>query len=306
MKPFLIYSTLLLALPALAAKAPDMLAWTDAATAEKEVEHVALIGEYVAKDGKTALQANLLSDGNFLVAIYRDGLPGDGWDQSKIDSGKLAPDALATLLKSYTKVERESPTLGKPAPQNATLKFPDGFTNVKDGIMQAGGKTTKDLGAFHMHLEFMVPLKPGHNPSSQKRGNSGIYIFNNYEIQIIDSFGLDYENPANNPLTVESANTQWCGAFYKTKLPDVNMTFPPLRWQTYDIDFQPPEFDGKTKTKNARVTVRHNGVLIHDDFELKTGTGNGAKKPQLAKGPVFFQNHANPIVFRNVWVTETK
>ncbi|WP_372847109.1 DUF1080 domain-containing protein [Pontiella sp.] len=304
MKLFSIGSALLFALPALAAPTPAPPTWTDAATAEKEVEHFSMIGEYVAKAGKTALQANLLANGEFLVAIYQGGLPGDGWDQSNIDSRKMPAAHLTPLLAGYAKVERKSPTLGIPAPKNAVLKFPDGFTHVKDGIMSAGGQTTKDLGAFHMHLEFMLPLKPGDNPTSQKRGNSGIYIFNNYEIQILDSFAVDYRNPANNALKPESSNLQWCGALYKTKLPDVNMSYPPLRWQTYDIDFKPPEFDGETKTKNARVTVRLNGVLIHDDFELKTGTGNGAKKPQLAKGPVFFQNHANPVVFRNVWVTE--
>lgn len=77
-----------------------------------------------------------------------------------------------------------------------------------------------------------------------------------------------------------------------------------MRWQTYDLDFTAPVFEGGQKIKNARITVRHNGVLIHDDVELKTGTGNGAKKKPLAKGPIFFQNHANPVVYRNVWATE--
>ncbi|VGO11512.1 hypothetical protein PDESU_00056 [Pontiella desulfatans] len=300
-------TTLLLLLASLsvhAAKPPETPSWTDAATAAKDVEHFDTIGEYVAKDGKTAIQANLLSDGEFLVALYQGGLPGDGWDLSKIDSKKMPAMALKELLASYSKVERESPTLGKPAPANAIIKFPDDLTNVADGIMQAGGKTAKDLGSFHMHLEFLLPLKPGHNPSSQKRGNSGIYIFNNYEIQVIDTFGLDYNNPENNAIKPESLNKQWCGSFYKQKLPDVNMTYPPLRWQTYDIDFTAPVLDGGKKVKNARITVRHNGVLIHDDFELLTGTGNGAKKPQLAEGPVFFQAHGNPVVYRNVWATE--
>jgi hypothetical protein len=157
-----------------------------------------------------------------------------------------------------------------------------------------------------MHLEFMLPFKPGANPSSQHRSNSGIYIFHNYEIQILDSFALDYENPGNNAVKPESENKQWCGAFYKEKLPDVNMTFPPLRWQTYDIDFTAPVFEDGKKVKNARATVRHNGVLIHDDVELKTGTGAGAKRPQVAEGPVHFQGHGNPVMFRNIWATELK
>ncbi|MBF0199371.1 MAG: DUF1080 domain-containing protein, partial [Planctomycetes bacterium] len=97
---------------------------------------------------------------------------------------------------------------------------------------------------------------------------------------------------------------QWCGSLYKTKLPAVNMCFPPLSWQTYDIDFIAPVFDGKKKIKNARITVYHNGVLIHKDYELLKGTGNGAKRKQLSEGPVLFQNHGTPVPFRNVWAAK--
>ncbi|MEE9368134.1 MAG: DUF1080 domain-containing protein [Pontiella sp.] len=185
-----------------------------------------MVGEYVSNDGKSALQATMLSNGSFLVAQYQKGLPGDGWDKSAIDSSILPVAELKAVLDDFQRLERESPTLGKPQPDNA--------------------------------------------------------------------------------VHPESENKQWCGSFYKEKLPDVNMTFPPLRWQTYDIDFTAPVFEGDKKVKNTRVTVRHNGVLIHDDVELKAGTGNGAKKPQLAEGLVFFQSHANPVVFRNVWATELK
>ncbi|VGO19295.1 3-keto-disaccharide hydrolase [Pontiella sulfatireligans] len=287
-----------------AAKPGPTPVYMSEAEAAGVVPNFKLIGEYLAKSGGTAVQANLLKDGDFLVATYQGGLPGDGWDQSPIKSEKLAPEALKTLIAGYAKAERSSPTLGMRAPDGAVLVFPDDFSNIKDGLLMAGGKTLKDLSSFSMHLEFMQPLKPGKNPSSQDRGNSGIYIFNNYEIQVIDTFALDYENPDNNAIKTESLNKQWCGSLYKQKLPDVNMTYPPLRWQTYDIDFQAPEFEGGKKVKNARITLFHNGVKVHDDFELKTGTGNGAKKPQLAKGPVFFQNHGNPVVYRNVWATE--
>ncbi|MDF7798985.1 DUF1080 domain-containing protein [Pontiellaceae bacterium B1224] len=277
--------------------------WTDAQTAVQEVTEFPMVGEYVSADEKTALQANLLKDGTFLVAIYQNGLPGDGWDQSAIESKKLTAAELKQLLSSYQKIERVSTTLGKPAPADAVLTLPDGFTNVEDGILMAGGKTAKDLESFHMHLEYLMPFKPARNPSNQDRGNSGIYIFNNYEVQVIDSFGLDLDSE-NNAINPESLNSQWCGSLYKMKTPDVHMAYPPLRWQTYDIDFTAPEFDGDTKIKNARLTVFHNGVLIHDDVELPTGTGAGAERPQLATGPVFFQDHANPVIYRNVWVTE--
>jgi hypothetical protein len=279
--------------------------WTDAQTAMQEVADFPMVGEFLAKSGKTALQANQLKDGTFLVATYQKGLPGAGWDGSAIDSRVLDSAALRTLLEGYTKTERTSPTLGKPAPADAILVFPADVSPVENGLLQAGGSTTKELGSFHMHLEFMLPFKPGRNPSSQDRGNSGIYIFNNYEVQVIDSFALD-SNEENNAIPLESLNTQWCGAIYKQKIPDICMAYPPLRWQTYDFDFHAPEFEGGKKVKNARITLLHNGVKIHDNVELPTGTGSGAKKPQLAKGLVYFQGHGNPIVYRNIWATELK
>lgn len=279
--------------------------WIEVEKAVAEVEHFDLIGEYVSNDGKTAVQANLLKDGQFLVATYPEGLPGKGWNKNDGLKSELLPaEELKTRLATYTKTVRTSPTLGEKAPDNAILKFPDDLTNIKDGIMHAGGQTQKELGSFKMHLEFFMPLKPERNLSSQDRGNSGIYIFNNYEIQIMDAFALDYENPENNANQIDSLNTQWCGCIYKMKRADINMTFPPLTWQSYDIEFIAPVFEGQTKVKNARLTVFHNGVKTHDDFELKSGTGNGAKKPQLAKGPVYFQNHGNPVMFRNVWAVE--
>ncbi len=259
-----------------------------------------LVGDYLSLDGTTALQANLLPDGCFLVAIYAGGLPGEGWDKTPVRSSVKTAGELGAILEGYRKIGRASPSLGLAPPANAILVFPDDFTNVKEGLLMAGGRTKKDLGSFRMHLEFLIPFKPGRNLSSQDRGNSGIYIFNNYEIQVIDSFGLDLCE-TNNAIETESRNTQWCGALYKTKTPDVHMAFPPLCWQTYDIEFTAPVFVGEHKCQNARITVRHNGVPIHDNVELASGTGNGAMNKQLASGPVYFQNHGNPVMYRNVW-----
>jgi len=107
-------------------------------------------------------------------------------------------------------------------------------------------------------------------------------------LQVLDSFGLEGKDNE-------------CGGIYSISQPDVNMCFPPLAWQTYDIDFTAARYTNGEKTSNARVTIRHNGVLIHDDRELAHGTpGRNGEGPDLDS--LFLQNHGNPVVFRNIWV----
>jgi hypothetical protein len=124
----------------------------------------------------------------------------------------------------------------------------------------------------------------------QGRGNSGVYLADQYEVQVLDSFGLEgYDNE--------------CGGIYKAARPLVNMCFPPLSWQTYDIDFRVARFtpDGKTKKENAFATVRHNGVPIHYNLELKSATPGGHRADEHP-GPIFLQDHGNPVRFRNIWI----
>jgi len=238
MRHLVFCSAVLLSLTAPAAKQPPVPAYPTVESAVKAHPDFPLVGEYVSND--SALQANMLPGGTFLVAEYQKGLPGDGWDKSAIKSSVKTPAELKAALADFKKMARGSPTMGKAAPENSILQFPDDFTNVKDDLLIGGGATKKKLSSFRMHLEFMQPFKPGRNISNQDRGNSGIYIFNNYEVQVMDSFGLDFEDPDNNANTIESINSQWCGSLYKEKLPDVNMCYPPLRWQTYDIDLTAP------------------------------------------------------------------
>ncbi len=287
-------------------------AYTCPDQAAQEDERFALQGEYVKEGQGIQIAAHL---DQFHVLRYQGGLPGAGWDGSKITASLESPDAVRELVASVQKQERTSPTEGKEAPDGAVVFFPKSgkpggtsFDNirgsVRDLLMWDDSVTTVPLSDFELHLEFRLPFKPDRPLSDQDRGNSGIYIFDRYECQVLDSFGLIYEEGAN-AVDERSKITQWGASFYLTKTPDVPMAFPPLRWQTYDIDFRAPRFDksGK-KTENARISVRHNGVLIHDDVELAKGTGGGGKKAEVTEGTITFQAHFNPVAFRNVWAVE--
>ena len=130
------------------------------------------------------------------------------------------------------------------------------------------------------------------NSKEQGRGNSGVYLQDRYECQVLDSFGLNGENNE-------------CGGIYMQHKPSVNICFPPMVWQTYDIEFTPAHFEDEKKIKNARATIYHNGVKIHDNVEFPKECPGGQKESGMP-GPFQFQNHGDPVVFRNVWVVREK
>jgi hypothetical protein len=113
---------------------------------------------------------------------------------------------------------------------------------------------------------------------------------------MLDSFGLKGEQNV-------------CGGIYSVGAPSVNMCYPPLSWQTYDVDYTAGEFDASGKVlKNPRVTVKHNGVVIHDNIELPGHRNTTAAPTPAGKepGPVYLQDHGNPVRYRNIWVVEKK
>ncbi len=280
-----------------------------------------LQGEYRSDTGKNAAHVIALGNDTFRMVFYPGGLPGAGWTKvapkpvelKRVD-GKIhfkeeggqeielsreglkmtLPGLGAALLK---RVERKSPTLGAKAPAGATILFAEG-KGVDEwsgghlderGLLAAGCTTKKKFQNYTLHCEFFLPFKP--LGRGQDRGNSGVYMQDRYELQVLDSFGLKGENNE-------------CGGIYTKAKPAVNMCFPPLVWQTYDIDFEAAKFDadGK-KTKNAVITVKHNGVVIHDNFEINGPTGGG--KPETAQpGPIQLQGHGNPVFYRNIWIVE--
>jgi len=152
-----------------------------------------------------------------------------------------------------------------------------------------GTTTNLAVNDFHLHLEFRTPYMP--YARGQGRGNSGVYIQRRYEVQILDSFGL-------------TGQPNECGGLYRQQSPAINMCSPPLTWQTYDIHFQAARWDkDNKKTRNAVITVFHNGFPIHDQQEIKSKTGAGkAEGPEPM--PIHLQHHGNPVAFRNIWIDQ--
>ncbi|MEV6960300.1 family 16 glycoside hydrolase [Streptomyces sp. NPDC051207] len=153
-----------------------------------------------------------------------------------------------------------------------------------------GDIRTKDAYQdFKLHVEFRVPHLPD-DVTGQDRGNSGVYLQDRYELQILDSHG----DP--------TPDTNEAGAIYQKKAPDVNAATAPETWQTYDITFRAARFDADgTKTADARVTVVWNGRTVHDDVAIDGPTGGGAPEYPSA-GPVRLQDHGNKVRFRNIRV----
>ncbi len=297
-------------------------------------------GEYLDAAKNRGYQVIARGVDKFDVVGYPDGLPGNGWDRSKarfFGTGELVDGKLvvtgqkmdipryeedreivfndeqkaAKLIATFEdgkyfldfkgkselqKVVRESETLGMKAPEGAVVLF-DG-TNLD--ALEPGAKMneeTKTLwsearfkpfkrGPYTLHIEFLPSFMP--NAGGQGRSNSGVYLCEAYECQVLDSFGLEGENNE-------------CGGFYQFAKPIVNMAFAPLTWQTYDIDVTPATFENGKKVSNTRVTVKHNGVVIHDNVELPKETPGCKGEADEARG-LYLQGHGNKVQYRNIWI----
>jgi hypothetical protein len=284
-------------------------------------------GEYVGDillnetESQIGLQVVALGEGNFDALIYRGGLPGNGFDGSarwKLSgrrSGEqvvLTGDNLVVFLQTgyaavvknaagerlgfLQPVKRVSATMGAKPPTNAIVLF-DGKNSdqfieasvTEDGLLEVGAETKRTFQSFTLHGEFRVPYMP--YARGQDRGNSGFYLQRRYEVQVLDSFGLELQ-------------FNDCAALYRFKAPNLNMSFPPLRWQTYDITFQAARFSPcGEKICKASITVLHNGVLVHDHLILENKTGGGRLEGPNPL-PILFQNHKNPVNYRNIWLID--
>jgi len=280
-------------------------------------------GEVETDDGPTKLgvQVIALGDGKFDAVAYPGGLPGDGWNGVEKIRAKGETQGSQTLLTSkestgvindgkltisnkdgatigtLKKTTRKSSTMGDRAPIRAVVLFNGRTANkfeggklTDDGFLEQGITSKQKFGSFKLHMEFKLSYMP--YARGQGRSNSGCYMQGRYEVQILDSFGLEGKNNE-------------CGGIYTIKDAAVNMCFPPLSWQTYDVEYTQAKYDsaGK-KTENARMTVRHNGVLVQDDVELPNATRGAPVKEGPEPGPIYIQDHSNPVRFRNIWLVE--
>jgi hypothetical protein len=196
-----------------------------------------------------------------------------------------------------------------PAPEGAVVLFDgkslDQWTQRKDSSkpahwklvdgnameVAAGGDIitkAKFDGRFKLHVEFRVPYMP--EAKGQGRGNSGVYVQGRYEVQVLDSYGLDSQDND-------------CGGIYKVAKPLVNACKAPTVWQSYDITFSSPRcVDGK-KTEPAVISVLHNGTKIHDNVKITVdNTVAGMGGDVCTPGPILLQDHRNPVQFRNIWL----
>ncbi len=284
-------------------------------------------GEYVGKmkneEGENVWGAQVvaLGDNKYRVWGYPGGLPGKGADleyrlesKGQLEDGKIifkGEYSVSTwkdntievrslddeLLGTMKKVNRQSPTLGKKPPEGAIVLFngksADHFKDgkmTKEGLLIQGTTSKETFQDCELHLEFMLSYMPwAHN---QDRSNSGCYLQGRYEVQILDSFGM------------EKASNQ-CGGIYSVSAPEINMCFPSIVWQTYDIEFTAPKFDDQgKKLSNAKLTVMHNGVLVQKDVEVPDATRAAPVKEGPKPGPLYLQDHNNPVRYRNIWIVK--
>jgi hypothetical protein len=166
----------------------------------------------------------------------------------------------------------------------------DGYMEVVAGVGDV--VTTESFGDCQLHIEWATPSVV--KGEGQERGNSGVFLMDHYEIQVLDS----YDN--------KTYFHGQAGSVYKQYAPLVNASRPPSQWQTYDIIFKAPKFDEQGKPiERARVTVLHNGVLIQNNVEIFGNTYNDRPAVYTAHAPLQplrLQDHHNPVRYRNIWI----
>ncbi|HEX4142185.1 MAG TPA: DUF1080 domain-containing protein [Pirellulales bacterium] len=275
-------------------------------------------GEVTTPAGNVAVGVQVIAvgKGKFRGVSYIGGLPGDGWERSPrtgaeaetrdgvtafkseeysstIKNGVLSVSILGVKIADLKKIDRQSPSLGEAPPEGAVVLF-DGSTAdhfekgrmTEDGLLLPGCTSKEKFGSGKLHVEFRVPFMP--EARDQGRGNSGVYLQGRYEVQVLDSFGLDESDTGG-------------GAIYSVKAPDQNMCYPPGAWQTYDIDFTAAEYQDGKQVKDPTITVKHNGVPVVRKAAVPQATRSAPLPVTEEPGPLYLQDHGSPVRYRNVW-----
>lgn len=204
-----------------------------------------------------------------------------------INPGTAPSDA--TILFDGTNLDNWESVDGGPA----KWMLADGAFTVVRGSRDIRSKQT--FGDFQLHIEWRTPAVTNTNQTSQNRGNSGIFLQDRYEVQVLDN----YDNKT-------YANGQ-AGSLYKQHMPLVNASRKPGEWQTYDIIYTAPRFSTEGRVLiPARVTVLHNEVLIQNNVDVWGPTENiglPVYQPH-GKAPIRLQDHGDAVSFRNIWIRE--
>ena len=205
---------------------------------------------------------------------------------------------------------------GKP-PSDAIILFDGTSESVVKNWQGGGGKPTKwtvkngefictpgsgavrtkeEFGDCQIHIEWKTPIDDRYG-----WGNSGVFLMGKYEIQILDSSAV---KPSRSPWKPANYADGQAGSVYGENPPLVQPCRKPGEWQTYDIVFHPPLWDGKRLVDPGSVTLFFNGVVVQDDFPLQGRTGwcRRYPHPMEAKGPLLLQDHGHPVPFRNIWI----
>lgn len=336
----LICLLLLALLPSVAAAQGREKPVTDPAKADADF---AIQGEYVGtvmengKLQKVGVRVGITPKvGEFKAIVYRGGLPGDGWDKKFANvqfkrlfetSGQVTDgithfptllggkatikDGIMTItagngasIGELKRIARQSPTLDAKPPAGAVVLF-DGMSlehfvpktkMTADKLLMIPARTRESFTDFHLHVEVRIPYC---RPQS---GHSGVYLQNSYHLAVsAGSFGAS------------SISDLGCGGIRWVRAPDENMSFSPLSWQTFDIDYTAARFNADDKvTQKPVVTIRQNGVVIHHQVELPETPpfyrGGGTDPLSRMGGPLHFQSHAQDegYAYRNIWILPKK
>lgn len=291
---------------------------------------ILLQGEYIGSisswGGNWGGQIIVGKNSSYELSLMKGGLPGDGYEgnsparkiQFLIDSngdtkelsmldfsvsiknGSLdILDSGGNKLGSLSKVTRASTTLGTKPPANAVILFSSGGINNfegssvdETGLLLGGGRSKEQFGDFHLHIEFLVSFLP--DKTGQSRANSGIFLPNGLELQILDSFGLPGDNrDCGSILTSTNFGQQLAQ-------PLQNVSLPPLTWQTFDIDYTAAKFSSSgIREGNARISILHNGYSIHSNLELPEQPSEKAR----SFGSIGLQMR-DKVTFRNIWAVK--